>query len=287
MLTERQFAILKHVARHYTLTAAQMRRLIFAPAQDKDGRLTRRLLGTLVRMHLLNKCRCEVVNPLHGLTCPVYYPSKQGCELLAVHTGDAGLLLTPTQTPNWQNLRHWVLLTDLRMIIDAAIAQQQYVTMPAFFNEFDVVNKDETDPAQRFRLYTLISKEPKRLCCVPDAGFALKVGAHTRAFYIELETGSNAPQKSAAEKLPGYAALAEQRRHRRHFPDAADFRVLCFAPDRPWRDALRKAFCQKNGAQLWRFAALTDIRADMFLQAPVFFPADDGQATPLVKGGEQ
>jgi hypothetical protein len=287
MLTGRQITILRAVARHYTLTASQVRQLVFSPDEDKDGRITRRLLAALVGQKLLNKCRCEVVNPLHGLTCPVYYPSRQGCELLAVQTGDSGFQLTPTQTPQWQNLRHWVCLSDLRIIIDSAVQRQSTVELPAFYNEFDVVNKDAEQPSERYRLYTLFSKAPRKLCCVPDAAFALRARAErvTRAFYIEIETGSNAPQKAVAEKTPGYAALAREQLHRRHFPDALDFRVLCFAPDTPWRDALRRAFRKNETAHLWRFAALSDVRPETILTAPIFHPAADGAPTPLVKGG--
>lgn len=285
MFTERQLTILKLIALHYTLTASQMRRLLFRPEQDPDGRITRRLLGSLARQQLLNKTRCEVVNPLHGLTCPVYYPSRLGCELLATTTGDARYQLTPTQTPHWSNLRHWTLLSDLRILIDAAIRRQSEVAMPAFFNEFDVVNKNAEEPSERYRLYTLIAKTPKKLCCVPDAAFQLTAGGAARAFYLELETGANPPQKASAEKAPGYAALAAGQLHRRHFPEAGDFRVLCLAPDAPWRDTLRRAFRTKDGARVWKFAALTEIREETILHAPLFYPADDGQPTPLVLGG--
>lgn len=285
MLTERQRAILHAIARHYVLTAAQVRRLVFRPEQDPDGRITRRLLSALHAKQFLNKTRCEVVNPLHGLTCPVYFPSRLGCELLAVSSGDPRFHLVPTQMPQWQNLRHWAILSDLRILLDSAIASQQDVLMPSFFNEFDVINKDAADPATRYRLYTLIEQSPRRLCCVPDAAFQLTAGGAARAFYIELETGSNPPRKSAAEKTPGYSALASQALHRRHFPDARDFRVLCIAPDVPWRDALRNAFRGKDGSRWWKFAALTELKPEAVLHAPLFYGADEGQPTPLVLGG--
>jgi hypothetical protein len=287
MLTERQRAILLAVARHYILTAAQVRRLVFRPEQDPDGRITRRLLSALYAKKLINKTHCEVVNPLHGLTCPVYYPSRLGCELLAVSTGDPSHHLVPTQHPQWQNLRHFAILSDLRILLDAAIAGQQDVIMPNFFNEFDVVNKDAAEPSSRYRLYTLIEQAPRRLCCVPDAAFQLTASGAARAFYIELETGSNPPRKSAAEKSPGYSALAAQSLHRRHFPDARDFRVLCIAPDAPWRDALRAAFRGKDGARWWKFAALTELKPEVVLHTPLFYAAEDGQPSPLVLGGKQ
>ncbi len=285
MLTERQLSILRLVATHYTLTAAQFRRLLFRPEQARDGRLTRRLLATLVGMRLLNKARCEVVNPLHGLTCPVYYPSRAGCEALAVATGEPRFFQTPTQTPQWQNLRHWTCLSDLRILLDAAVRAQQLVEMPAFFNEFDAVKPEADNPADRFRLYTIVSHSPRRVVCVPDAAFAFRVQGASRAFYVELEMGTNPPNKTAAEKAPGYAGLAAQALYKRHFADAGDFRVLCFAPDAGWRDVLRRAYARKDGAQLWKFAALSELRAETMLHAPLFYPAGDGIPAPLVKGG--
>lgn len=285
MPTERQITILKLIALHYVLSASQFKRLLFRPEEDPDGRITRRLLSTAARQRLLNKTRCEVVNPVHGLTCPVYYPSRLGCEILAVATGEPRYQLAPTQTPAWQNLRHWTILSDVRILFDAAVRSQSAVSMPAFFNEFDVVNTAAEKPEERYGLYTLIQKYPRRLCCVPDAGFQLTMNGASRSFYVELETGANPPRKAAAEKLPGYNALAQQRLHTRHFPNATDFRVLCLAPDSKWRDALRRAVDKKDGAHLWKFAALSELSEQHVLHAPLFFPAGDGDPTPLVRGG--
>jgi hypothetical protein len=285
---DRSFHILLLLATHYTLTASQIRRLVFRPDQDQDGRQTRRLLAQLCEARLINKARMEVVNPLHGSTARVYFPSRAGCELLAVKTGDVRYLLTPTQTPQWQNLRHWTILSDVRITIDAAIRRQSALAMPLWFNEFDTVNKDAERPEDRYRLYTVCRREPRRIVCCPDAAFLLRKGAAAKAYYVELETGSNPPQKAAAEKTPGYASLAAQKLHLRHFPDApGEFGVLVFAPDAPWRDVLRTCFRQKEGAHLYKFAALTELTPETFLHAPIFYVASDDTPRPLVKGGGQ
>src|SRR5262249_23082998 len=102
--TPRVQKILETVCENFTVTASQVRRCIFAPHQDKDGRQTRRLLNTLFAGKLVAKCRMQVVDPLHGLTAPVYFPTRLGAEALAMHTGEPRWLRTPTQTPQWQNL---------------------------------------------------------------------------------------------------------------------------------------------------------------------------------------
>ena len=284
VLSDKKTTILTAAAEHYVFTAAQARGFIFQPQQDKEGRQTRRLLAELVSTKFLQKTNCEVVNPLYGLTCPVYFPSRLGAETLAMQTGDPRWLHTPTQTPNWQNLAHWVALTDLRIRVRAAIGLQKTVTMPAWYNEFDTI-ADAADPAKRYRLYTVVTENPRRIVCIPDAAFLLQMGGFARAFYIELERGTNPIEKAAAEKTPGYAHLGEL--HKRHFSTAnAGFGVLMFAPNPKWRDALCKAIARKDGAALWSFASVTEVKPESFLFAPIFHKCD-GSVVALLKGGKK
>jgi hypothetical protein len=282
-VTTHKLNILAANAKYYLTTARQLQRLCLP--RDRDGRITRGHLSDLHHAGLIQKTRMQVVNPLHAVTAPCYYPSPEGVKYLALHTGNVEYLQTPTQNPAWQNLGHWVQLTELHMTVDTAVSLQTAVTLTGWFNEFDVVNKEAVNPAERYRLYTLLSTSPKKLCCIPDAAFSLSDGKYTKAYYLELETGSNDPGKAAAEKSPGYAALAAQFLHRRHFPAALDrFAVLVFAPHAAWRDALRRTFGRKESAHLYRFAALTEVTAEAFLTKPIFWPCD-GEPVPLVKGG--
>ena len=89
----------------------------------------------------------QVVNPDRSNASPLYYPSKAGCELLAMRKGNVRYLTVNTTCPQWQNLVHWNQLADLHITIDASVARQQLVTMPAWYNEFDVVNKDAVEPS--------------------------------------------------------------------------------------------------------------------------------------------
>ena len=95
-------------------------------------------------------------------------------------------------------------------------------------------------------------------------------------------------QQIAASKTPGYAAMAERRLHRRHFPQTTldAFTVLMVAPSERRRDALRKAIATKPGAALWRFVAASDLTPERFLLDPIFHPCD-GEPVPLIKPGRR
>ncbi len=280
-LTPRDIQILIVLAAHYTLTAAQIHRLLFA---GKDISITRRRLNALRAARLINRTQSEVVVPGFGLTCPVYYPSRVGLEALAAETRDERYLLAPTQTPAWQNLAHFVGLSELRITIQQAVALQSVVSLAAFYNEFDVVNQEQLDPAKRFRLYTLLREKPK-LVCVPDAAFALQSGPICKAFYVELHRRDSA-RKAAAEKAPGYGVMAAARLHRRHFPQAFDeFSVLVFSATAGWRDLLRKEFAKKDSSHLYWFAALTETTPEKFF-APIFYSCTKGPFS-LLHGGDQ
>jgi hypothetical protein len=284
MLSQRVIQILILIATHFTLTAGQIRRLVFGDQHDRDGRQTRRILAEMLRRQLIQKTHMEVTNPLHPVTASVYYPSKTGCEALARQTENMAWLLTNCQTPQWQNLRHFLQMSELRILIQSAIAAQDLVAMPHFYNEFDIVNVQATrdNPAERYRLYTVCSTVPHRIICCPDAAFCLKdQEGGGRAYYVELETGSN-PFKAAAEKTPGYAALEAGHLYRKHFPEMDRFAVLVFAPNASWRDGLRKSFRKKERPDLYRFAALTELTPQNFLHGKVFYLVGEGPF-PLVK----
>lgn len=282
-VTDRDLKILELLTLFYVLSPAQVRRLVFP--NDKEGRITRRRINFLLANDLINKTRQRVFNPMRTDGTPVLYPSKAGCTLLAMRKGDVRYLQANTTAPAMQNIVHWLTLSELHATILDSFARQDRVTMPAWINEFDVVNKDEVDPAKKYELYTVISQTPKKVC-VPDAAYVMSDGRFQMANYIELECGTSSPQKAAAEKTPGYAGLDREKLHKRHFPGALDtFRVLMFAPTPNWRDALRKAFALKEGATLWRFASMTEVNAESYLTKPIFYTTADAEPPmALLKG---
>jgi hypothetical protein len=281
MLTERDFTVVRALARYYVLNRPQIQRVCFP--EDQSGRITRRRLQTLVDEKLINRLRVLVHHPRFGSPGPVYFPSQKGCEFLAEHFDDERFLAGCTQPPQSHHVLHWLAVSETHIALDSAIARQNQVQMTTWFNEWDVVNAEESAPERRFRLYTLLRESP-RLICAPDGAFMLAVGEHRKVFYLEQDRNTSGVRQVAASKTPGYAALAERQLHRRHFPSTTldTFSVLAIVPTPQRRDALRKALREKNGASLWRLAAATDLSPEGFLFAPVFYPVD-GEATPLVR----
>ena len=285
MITPRDTAVLASLAHYYTLTRVQITRLHFP--DDPDGRTTRKRLQLLLDAKLLNRTHMQVVNPTMGAPAPVYYPSAAGCAWLAQEREDPRYLRTCTQTPTWQNLYHWVQVADVHILFDQTIAKLNDITIEEWLSEWSVANPDEENPAKRFCLFTLLRENP-RLVCVPDAAFLLQKDGHRKVFYLEVDRDTTQPAaRVIARKAEGYAQLAAQGLHRRHFPTTTldSFAVLVIAPTTKRRDALRQAMALKqHGATLWKFAALSDLKAETLLTAPVFYPCL-GDALPLLKGG--
>ena len=53
------------------------------------------------------------------------------------------------------------------------------------------------------------------------------------------------------------------------------------------REVLRKCFRHKEGAHLYKFAALTELTPETFLSEPIFSVVGEDAPRPLVKGGGQ
>ncbi len=281
MITQRDVDVLRSLARYFVLNRPQIQRLNFP--EDTAGRITRRRLQALVMEHLINRHNLVFHHPQAGSPGPVYYPSRAGCEFLAEHFDDQSYLLTPTQTPQPHHAFHWLAVSETHMALDQAIAAQSDVHLEGWLSEWDVANKSESAPEKHYRIYTLISETP-RLVCVPDAAFLLSLDGHKKVFYLEQDRDTSGVQRISASKTPGYAAMAERKLHRRHFPSTTidAFSVLMIAPTARRRDALRKAIKDKPAAAVWKFACVQDITPENFLHAPVFYPCD-GEAVPLVK----
>jgi Replication-relaxation len=281
MITDRDIAVLAAIQCYYVLNRPQIQRLCFT--DHSSGRATRRRLQELVSAGFLNRLRLVVHHPLAGSPGPVYYPARRGLELLAEHFDDERLLTTPTQPPQPHLVFHWLAVAETHIALDAAIALQNRVELCGWVNEFDTVNAEESAPEKRFRLYSLLREAP-RLVCAPDAAFLLKTDGHTKVFYLEQDRNTSGVKRVAASKCQGYAVMAECGFHRRHFQQATvpAFTVLCIAPTERRRDALKKAFADKPGAGLWRFASATDFVAERLLFEPIYHRID-GEPVPLVR----
>lgn len=278
MITGRDFLILHSLTRYYILNRVQIQRLVFP--SDTAGCITRRRLQVLVDAHLVNRQSVLIAHD-NSSAAPVYFPSRTGCELLAERLGDEWILLTPSQAPIPHHTLHWLAVSDTHMALDAAVCDDMRIE--GWINEWDVVNKDESAPEKRFRLYTLIRENP-RLVCAPDAAFLLWARGHSKVFYLEQDRGTSGVQQVANSKTAGYVAMAERNLHRKHFPNATveDFSVLMVAPSPRRRDALCQAIKNKPGAEHWRFVAAGDLTPKRLLYEPIYVTCA-GEAKPLLK----
>jgi hypothetical protein len=171
-------------------------------------------------------------------------------------------------------------ITELHLILKAAVKSQRAITLAAWYNEFEVINANE-DPEKHFGLFTEIQGRPRRICA-PDAAFMLDNRGEREVFYVEMDRGKGnrgTNTKNLVQKSRGYAELAEQELHRRHFPGTRGFAVLLIAPGEERRDALLRAFAKKNPGlyrtDLWRFAAMKEINARTMLHGKVFYRCTD------------
>src|SRR5262249_7559651 len=144
---------------------------------------------------------------------------------------------------------------------------------------------DADDAAKRYKLFCVVQEQVKKIVCSPDAAFELRLpsGEHSMAYYLELERGSDSPERVAAKKAQGYAGLAQTKKGKQHFPQAQGIRVLAISPSVNWSKSLRKAMMKdKPGAELWMFAALPELTPETFLHSPIRHTTA-GEARPLVR----
>lgn len=280
VITPRDMQLFGCLAHYYVLNRMQVQRLCFP--EDENGRSTRRRLQVLVAEDFIGRARMQIVDST-GQSAPAYYPHAKGVQFLAEYRDDPSLLLTPVQSPHPLHLAHWLAISEFHIALDAALAAQEEVSCPAWLNEWDVANKDESEPEKRFRLYTAL-RENRRIVCTPDAGFVLKKGQAVRAYYLELDRNTSGVQQIAAQKTPGYAALAKHDLRSRHFPTAnvPGFAVLSVSPTRRRRDKLSEAVAEHPCSELWRFAAMEDLTPQTVLSEPVWYDCKR-QEMPLVR----
>ncbi len=273
--TPRDELFLRTARRYKFLLASQYRRWLVP--HDKDGSITRQELRKLEAARLLRRLRTEVAGPL-STTAPTWVITEAGACLLAAKTGDASLLLDAVPNTNdWQNNGHKVALSELVHTIDAAFAAQDYAALGPLYFEYDIINPEAKEPERRYRLFTTEEIGGRRIVCAPDAAFEVIVGKHRRAYYVELERGSDTPKRVAAKKAPGYGIL--QRHFQKHFPEAQHWRVVFVWPNAGLRDAARQAV-KPALAENWLFVALPDI-TDHFLHEPVLY--DLAGPRPFIK----
>lgn len=275
-ITPRVLAILLQLRMVYFLTARQLQR--WCVPNDKDCSTTRDILRKMESAGYVRRLKAEVHDPLKTPTAPVWVITGEGSMVLASKKGDVSLVLDALpNTRNWPCFRHYVEVAELAHTIEAAFNLQSIVTKGPTYFEHEIIS-DAKEPEQRYRLYVSENVGGHRIVSNADFAFTVKVGEYCRAYYGELQRGTETPKRVAAKKTPGYGIM--QNHFKKHFPDAQDWRVLFVWPNAGLRDAARRAVDPQK-AKNWLFAALPDI-SEAFLHEPVIYSATDGPR-PFIK----
>jgi hypothetical protein len=287
-VNDRDQHVLLTLARYGFLSRRLVQQLFFP--QSDDGREARRCLARLVQKNLIRRHSALVASVHDGALAPVFLLTAEGREYLALETGDDSFLYKPIELPHPLQLVHAMAVVEFHITFDAAIATQTAVAVEVSLNEGDVINAADPDPAKHYRLHTKLSDKPK-VSCSPDAAFLLDHEGRRSAFYLEMERGDGkhgtGSRQLVERKCPGYAEVAKRKIHLNHFPAAGidGFHVLLVAPSGQRRDAIRRAFQQKDAAvfrtDLWRFAAHTEVGPDALLTTEMWYPCSPGPAERL------
>lgn len=282
MLTPRDVGVLENLSRYFLMNRRMVQSRCYRT--DRDGRITRRRLQALVNEGYINRHRMRVVNPADEFPSPVYFLAERGRQFLAEHLKDDAILHKPVKITQTGHIFHYLAVTQTHMTLDDAIARHDDVELDVWFNEFEIVNPQESDSDRHFTLFTKLTEEPA-IVCAPDAGFQLAMQDHRGVFYLEQDRDTSGHRQVARYKHKGYAELLRQRAHRRAFPSTTrdGFHVLLICPSERRRDALRRAFRGKDGEQLWLFASMTDIKPESFLTGDIFFRTDNDAPRPLIR----
>ena len=217
----------------------------------------------------MQKHRVPVAFPGTSNAAPVYYVTKGGVEVLASWYEDETYLAVNTRHPRSDRLNHWIAVAETRILIEQSVAQQTSVTLDRWINEWETVDKEAAEP-QRFCLHTQLSVDPP-LSCSPDAGFLLSLRGHRKVFYLEQDLGTSSPKQIAARKTKGYAGLAAEHGHRRHFPETTldTFGVLCITTNAYRCEQLAKQIATRPRPELWLFINQRELSAESFLSGPI------------------
>ncbi len=271
-LPVKRVEILKLLWRYVILRAAQIRDRLLP--NDKTAANTRAHLRVLVAAELVRKYQPKIVDPLsNGNAPPIYTLTCKGASILAAITGDSKYILkAEVSLGNWMSINHWASLSSLAMILDDAFAETDLLVSMHF--EHEVVDPDKNEPWERYLLYTKISE---KLFFCPDMAFETNFRAYRRAWFVEYETGSDAPARVVAKKHKGVAGLGNL--FREAFPNAKDFKVIAFCPAPSWRDSLRKEFKNKPGAEHWLFCSTSDLKKETFLFEPIMYSAEKSHSS--------
>lgn len=222
-----------------------------------------------------------------GGRMPVLYSlSNAGADIVREATGQSPLRVLRSE-PSPATFWHRLQIVQCRVAFDLAAANEG-LTPPYWIFEQDL----RTDavpgmPQHRRVLYHEFRRAAAMLTCQPDAAAVLRIphptgdqaNASTLAIHFEIDRSREGIAQCLA-KLPGYAALFEERSYTRYWPDLPNptFRVFWIVPSRQRIDSLSAAMRDKPVASTFRFIAVADCVPERLLTEAVWYNV---QGTPL------
>ena len=208
---------------------------------------------------------------------PVYYPNKKTAETLAAVHDDDGYLNIYTKPPATRLLFHWIEIAKTHYLVDQAVIKSDLIRMPQWYNEWEVINKDVPNKKLHFTIHSVLRQEPA-IVCQPDAAFLIECNGHRKAFYVEVDRGTDSIRRIVRKKPTGYAEMEKQCRHLKHFPTSTldSFSVLFITTTEHRRDELIRRMPDKVGAGLWRTAWQGELNSEQLFLGPVWRNGEDG-----------
>ena len=265
--------VLRRLAEYTYLVRPQISKLEFPT--HKDSRYCRKILSEMLHVKLIGKTNKRITYDALRSGCPVYWPTEYGIEVLAGAAHDETYLSASHQRPRNDRLDHWVATSETHLVLDQAIAAQQYVDVPLWVNEW---NKFRADGRNKFYLHVQFQEKPTKKSCSPDAAFLMNVEGLLQPVYVESDLNSSSPAQTVFRKEIGYDTLWTTGKFRtQHFPqlkDHNDFIVVMITTDRWRRDRLARVAKDIKGGYRWRFAAIGDVRPETILHERIFVNKD-------------
>jgi hypothetical protein len=205
--------------------------------------------------------------------------TEDGAEIVRVRTGvypRRVLRSEPSAATFWHRLQ----TVRVRVAFDRAAASEG-LPSPRWILEQDLRPDAPRDamPQHRRVLCHAFERDGTVVTCRPDAAAVLDIPhpsgdpqqATALAIHFEIDRSSEGFAQCQG-KVPGYAALFEERAYLRYWPDLRNpaYRVFFVVPSRQRIETLAAAFRTSPVATCFRFCTFGDCLADRVLTHPVW-----------------
>ncbi len=272
--TPRDLAILSEFGEVGLLDTVTVRARHF-PA-DRTGRACLRRLRRFADQGLVRPLS-PLATFMEGRLPIVYCLTPRGGEVITELTGHAPQRMF-SRDPRAESIPHRLGVAKLQLVVKDACRRQRF-DAPRWILEHDARSGNGAGAtfAERFVLYETFETDTGTISCRPDASCLLTIAsasgtAHPIVIYWEFDRSSES-LKQFSRKLPGYHALLSANSVAVHWPTAHEPIVCVFVvtPSKERRDHLAKLLRDRPGSEAFRFATVSDLTADAFFTAPIWY----------------